>query len=125
MEKTCNLCSIELLCVLGGELVKFNKISVISFAKFQAIFASLLGLSAGLLYSFGGLTIDLMVSAGLLSSIRYGTTGLSYGTILAFASLLGMPIIFALLGFVLGLFEALLYNVYVRWFRAIEINFWQ
>ena len=111
--------------MLWEGLVKFNKINVVSFAKFQALLMCLLGLVAGLLYSFGGLAIDLMVSAQLLSSVLYETSGLSYGTILAFGALLGMPITFAFLGFILGLFEALLYNLYTSWFGAVEINFWR
>jgi hypothetical protein len=106
-------------------MAKCNKINVISFAKLQAILASLLGLVAGILYSFVGFVIDLLVSAELLSHITYATSGLSYGTVLAFGALVGMPLIFALVGFVLGLFEALFYNVYVKWFDAIEVHFWQ
>jgi hypothetical protein len=106
-------------------MVQCNKIRVFDFAKFQAIFASLLGLVAGLFYSFGGLVIDVLVSSEILSNITYGTSGLSYGTVLGFGALLGVPLIFAFVGGVLGLFEALLYNVYVKWFDAIEIHFWQ
>lgn len=105
--------------------MKFNKMNVVSFAKLQALLTCFLGFVAGLLYSFGGLVIDVMVSANLLSPAMYETSGLSYGTILAFGAVIGMPVIFALFGFVLGIIEALLYNLYVSRFGAVDIDFWQ
>ncbi len=49
-----------------------------------------LGLVCGVLYSFGGLVVDLL------------TIGLNWGTVLAFGALVGMPIIFGTFGFFLG-----------------------
>lgn len=57
------------------------------------------GLIAGLLYSVGGFFYDLM------------TVGLNMGSALAFLALPGMPLIFALCGFVIGLIGALFYNL--------------
>jgi len=48
------------------------------------------GLVCGVAYAFGGLVHDL------------STTGLSVGTALAFLALVGMPLGFGLLGFLLG-----------------------
>jgi hypothetical protein len=48
------------------------------------------GLACGVLYSVGGLIVDLM------------TIGLNWGTAMAFGALVGMPILFAALGFVCG-----------------------
>ena len=60
------------------------------------------GLVLGLIYSFGGLAIDTLVSLGYLDADDMGTPSLSYGTILAFGALLGMPLIFGGLGVLLG-----------------------
>ena len=49
-----------------------------------------LGLVCGVLYSFGGVVVDLL------------TIGLNWGTVLAFGALVGMPVIFGALGFFLG-----------------------
>jgi len=84
-----------------------------------------LGLVAGILYSFGGLVIDVLVSIGWISSASAATPGLSLGTVLAFGALVGMPIIFATFGFILGLVEAFLYNLFTRLFGGIEIDFEQ
>jgi hypothetical protein len=102
---------------------KIEKIRILSFAKFQAILMGFLGLAAGIIYSFGGLAIDILVSLEWVTSTE--TPGLSFGTILAFGALIGMPIIFAASGFILGIVEALLYNLYARWFGGVRVDFTQ
>jgi len=92
-------------------MAKINKLGVFSFAKFQAVLLALLGLLAGIIYSFGGLIYDLL------------TIGLNWGTALAFLALIGMPVIFAIFGFVAGIVEAILYNIFVDWFGGIEMDF--
>jgi len=49
-----------------------------------------LGLICGILYSFGGFVVDLL------------TIGLNWGTAMAFAALVGMPVVFGTVGFVGG-----------------------
>jgi len=101
-------------------VTKISKIGLFSFAKFQSILFALLGFVAGILYSFGGLLIDTLVSLGWYSTPE--TPGLSFGTILAFGALIGMPLIFASIGFLLGIVEAKLYNVSSRWFGGIILK---
>lgn len=86
---------------------------MLPFAKFQAVLMSLIGLIAGILYSFGGLIYDVF------------TVGLNVGTALAFLALLGMPVMFAAFGFMAGLIEAFLYNLFAGWFGGMEIDFGQ
>ena len=100
-----------------------QKLKIFAFAKFQAILMALVGLLAGILYSFGGLIIDVLVSINWVTFSE--TPGLSYGTILAFGALIGMPVIFASAGFLAGIVEAVLYNLFSKWFGAIKINFQQ
>lgn len=101
--------------------MKHRKINIFSFAKFHAILFTIGGLIAGIFYSFGGLIIDSLVSFGLITTQE--TPGLSYGTVLAFGALVGMPIVFAACGFILGLIEALLFNLFAKWLRKLSINF--
>jgi hypothetical protein len=91
---------------------KSNKLRVFPFAKFQAVLLALVGLLAGIFYSFGGAIYDLL-STGSMNS----------GKALTFFALLGMPIIFAAFGIILGLLEAYLFNIYAKWFRGINSNF--
>lgn len=102
---------------------KAKRIKVLSFAKFQAVLGLLIGLIAGILYSFGGFIIDALVTLGWITSSE--TPGLSYGTVLAFGALIGMPVIFAAFGLALGVVEALVYNLFARWHGGIEIDFEQ
>lgn len=99
-----------------------KRLKVLPFATFQAFLGLLIGLLCGILYSFGGLIIDTVVSMGLLSPERMSTPGLSIGTLMAFGALLGMPLIFAGLGFLLGIVEAVLYNLYAKWFGGLRLD---
>ncbi len=102
-----------------------KKINIISYTKFQTIVFGLLGLLAGIIYSFGGLVIDTLVSIGWISSAAASTPGLSYGTVLAFGALVGMPVIGALFGFFSGLIGIILYNATSKYFGETKIDFEQ
>ncbi len=54
-----------------------------------------LGLVCGVLYSVGGLIIDVL------------TIGLNWGTAMAFMALIGMPVIFGAFGFLFGALVAI------------------
>lgn len=101
-------------------MAKLTRINILGLAKFQTILFALLGVLAGILYSFGGLIIDVLVSLNWITTDE--TPGLSYGTILAFGALIGMPLISAAVGLVLGLIEAILYNMYAKLFNGFNIN---
>jgi len=87
-------------------------IRIFSFASVTTFLFGLVGIFCGVLYSFGGLIIDILVSLEILSAEAMSTPGLSYGTILAFGALIGMPVIFSCFGFLLGLAVATIYNIF-------------
>lgn len=99
-----------------------KRLKILPFALFQGWLTTLLGLVCGILYSFGGLLIDAGVSLGWISGEAWGTPGLSYGTVLAFGALIGMPVIFGLIGFAGGILEALLFNLISRWVGGFKWN---
>ena len=92
------------------------------FAMLQAVMFGLIGLICGVLYGIGGLLIDTLVSLGMLSPESFSTPGLSIGTLLALGALIGMPVIFAALGYFLGLLEAVLFNIFSRWLGHIRTD---
>ncbi|MDH3216345.1 MAG: hypothetical protein OEN01_08640 [Candidatus Krumholzibacteria bacterium] len=94
-------------------MAKLKQIGILFLAKLQAIVMAFVGLIAGILYSFGGFIYEAFT--GTLNS----------GTALAFLALIGMPIVFAAAGFIVGLIEAFLYNLIARWFGGIEMDFEQ
>ena len=71
-----------------------------------------LGLIAGVLYSIGGAIHDVLTT---------GATNL--GTGLAFLAIIGMPVIFSMLGFAVGAIGAPIYNLVASWFGGIELEF--
>jgi len=70
-----------------------------------------LGLLAGVGYSFGGFFYEL--ATGTLNS----------GTAIAFMALIGMPVIFGIVGYSLGIIEALVYNFLTYWIGGLESGF--
>ena len=94
-------------------MAKLKRLGVLFSAKLQAIVMGIVGLIAGILYAFGGFFYELFT--GTLNS----------GTALAFFALIGMPLLFSLFGFIAGAVGAVLYNLVVRWFGGIEMDFEQ
>lgn len=93
-------------------MTKLRKISVLDLAKLHAATIGCVGLVTGMLYSFGGAIYDVV------------TTGsVNLGTALAFLALIGMPIIFAICGFIAGAIAAPLYNFIADRFGGVEIHF--
>ncbi len=88
-----------------------NRLGVLSFARFQGLLCAFLGLLAGILYSFGGLIYDIVT-----------TGGVNAGTALAFLALVGMPAIFAVVGFMGGIAEAICFNLFVQRFGGVELE---
>lgn len=104
-------------------MAKLKKIGILFSAKLVGLYGLGLGIIAGILYSFGGLLVDSLVTLGWISGVPFGTPGLSYGTVLAFGALFGMPLIFAAFGLVGGVFGAVFYNLATKWFAGLEVDF--
>lgn len=104
-------------------MATLNHIGVLSSAKLLSGIMALAGLFTGILYSFGGAIIDILVSSGWISS--GSTPGVGYGTALAFLALIVMPILFAISGLLTGTVGALLYNLAARWLGGIKMDFEQ
>ena len=102
-------------------MTKLKKINLLSFAKLLTVMGALIVLILGILYTFGGLLIDIMVTMAWITP--HETPGLSYGSLLAFGAIIGMPLIFALFGLVLGFIGAILYNLFAKWFGGIKVEF--
>ena len=90
-------------------MAKSRKLGVLSLAKLLAGLMAFVGLIAGISYSFGGATIDVLVSKGWITSAS--TPGVGWGTALAFLALIAMPSIFATFGLIAGATGAFLNNL--------------
>ena len=92
-------------------MAKLRRLGVIFSAKLQAVVMAFVGLIAGILYAFGGAIYELLT--GTLNS----------GTAIAFLALIGMPIMFSIVGFMAGALGALLYNLVAGWIGGLEMDF--
>jgi hypothetical protein len=99
---------------------KTKKINVFSFAKLHAIMVGLLVLLWGILYSFGGLFVDLLGYLGWVTSTE--TSGLGQGTLLGFGALIAMPVLFSITGFLLGIIQDLLFNFFAHRFGGFCLD---
>jgi hypothetical protein len=99
---------------------KIKKIGILFSGRLLAIYGGGLGLVFGVIYSFGGAILDIIVSLGWITSTE--TPGLSYGTLLAFLALVGMPLIFAFFGFLMGLFGALIFNYTAKITGGLDLD---
>lgn len=102
-------------------MATLDTVGVLSSAKLLAALMGFVGFVAGILYSFGGATIDVLVSKGWIISAE--TPGVGWGTALAFLALIGMPIIFASCGLIAGTIGAVLYNLVASRVGGIEMHF--
>lgn len=91
-------------------MARLRRLGVVFSAKLQAILMAFIGLIAGILYSFGGAIYELF------------TSRLNWGTALAFLALIGMPLIFATGGLVVGAVGALFYNAVAKRLGGIELD---
>lgn len=102
-----------------------RSIGVVSTVKMSTAVMAMVGLVAGVLYSFGGALFDALVTLGWVTPAESGTwstPGLSWGTVLAFGALIGMPLIFAATGLVAGTAGAIIYNLVARKIGGIELR---
>lgn len=92
-------------------MAKLRRVGILFLAKLFAIVMAFFGFLAGVLYSFGGAVYDIAT-----------TQSVNAGTALAFLALLGMPVLFALAGFLAGAVGAPFYNRMAQRFGGIELN---
>ncbi|MAV52271.1 MAG: hypothetical protein CBE20_00380 [Gammaproteobacteria bacterium TMED260] len=91
-------------------MAKVSRLGAVSLARLLALLMASLGFLAGVLYSVGGFLFEL--STGTLNS----------GTALAFLALLGLPLLFGLIGCAAGLILAPLYNFLARFGYGLELE---
>jgi len=91
-------------------MARIKKIDVDSFARFRRVSFTIIGLICGVLYGIGGLIYDVF------------TTGLNGGTALALMAILIMPAIAAVIGFVVGSLEAIVFNSVAKKIGGITVE---
>jgi hypothetical protein len=101
-------------------MVTIETIGVVSLARTLGALMGLVGLGTGILYSFGGAVIDVLVSYELITTSE--TPGVSWGTVLAVGALPATPIISGTVGVISGAVVAVLYNSVSKRIGGVEIR---
>ena len=94
-----------------------KKIEVASVAKLSGAMYATMGLLAGVIFSFFSLITSSMFTRGQ-SGINPGSM---FG-VLGVASIIVLPIIYGIMGFVAGAIGALIYNLFAKLVGGIEIQ---
>jgi hypothetical protein len=89
--------------------VELKKIGILSLGKIQAIVMAIIGLIMGILYAIGGIA---------LSSVLQINGGIG----LALASIIILPIVYGILGFIGGIIGALVFNAAVKVIGGLELD---
>ncbi|MDK2900817.1 MAG: hypothetical protein PWQ45_1391 [Thermosipho sp. (in: thermotogales)] len=79
-----------------------KKIDIFQLAKLQALLFFPIGILSGFIYSIGGLIYDLLK-----------TGSVNLGSFLAFFAIIGMPVLFYVIGFILGIVEGFMFNIFL------------
>jgi|GEM_PF-1082931 len=87
---------------------------IFSYAELLFILFAALGFVAGVFYAFGGLVIDTLLTIGWVAPETFGTTGLGWGTVLAFGALIGMPLLFGVSGWGIGFIIAFIVRLRMK-----------
>ncbi len=92
-------------------MTKIKKVGMFSFAKLYAVMLALSGFFVGLVFAFSSLYSKNMTGESIG---RFGGLGL--------LAILVIPLIYALLGFVVGAFGAVVFNVVSRIIGGLEVE---
>lgn len=99
-----------------GEYMKTVKsVGVMSVAKLEAVIMAIAGLIMGVLYAFAS------ASLGVLGTVVGGSAGFLLG--FGLLSIVVMPVLFAIMGFIAGAIGAFLYNIVAGKVGGIELEF--
>lgn len=93
-----------------------KRINPVSFAKLEGILGAIIGLIAGIILAvFGSLIGSLAPQVGGIGAPRIGA---EFGI----ASIIILPIMYGIFGFIGGLVGGGLYNLVAKWVGGIEID---
>ncbi len=88
---------------------EIKKIGVLSLAKIYAVITAIFGLIIGIIYAVVGTAASVSGEAGVLAALGIG-------------SIIVMPIVYGIIGFISGAIGAWLYNLVANWIGGIELD---
>jgi hypothetical protein len=100
--------------------LRIRKLGVLSFAKMQGVMGLVIGLIIGVIY---GLII--IAYALLGASMLNGNSSLAVGgggVVIGIVAMVGIPIMYGIIGFIGGAIGALIYNLFAGMVGGVEIE---
>jgi hypothetical protein len=94
-------------------MVKIKKIGILSLGKILGILYALLGLILGAF-----ITLFALITPAFSSTSAPGMFGALFGV----GAIILLPIFYGVMGFVMGLIMALLYNLVASWVGGLEVE---
>jgi predicted membrane-bound spermidine synthase len=88
-----------------------KKIDVLSFAKFQTVLMALIGVLVGVMVAFFGFIFHFFFARLAESGSSLPNIGMGMGLGLGLAALVILPLVYAVIGFFVGLIGAALFNL--------------
>jgi hypothetical protein len=100
--------------------LRIKKLGVLSFAKMQGVMGFVIGLIIGVIYGLIIIAYSLLGASMLKgdSSLAVGGGGVVVGII----AMIGIPIMYGIIGFIGGAIGALIYNVFASMVGGVEIE---
>ncbi|MCX6744822.1 MAG: hypothetical protein NTX82_04835 [Candidatus Parcubacteria bacterium] len=95
-------------------MTKVKKIGVLSCAKIEGLIGVVAGLVGGIIFFLVGSALQ-----SIFQSADFESSGMMFGSAM---SIVILPIIYGVVGFIGGAIVALLYNLIAGWIGGIEIE---
>ncbi len=93
-------------------MVKIKRIGVLSMGKIYGMLCAIMGLIFGAI-----MTLVSLVGLAISSS----STGM-FGVLFGVGAIIFLPIVYGVMGFIMGLITALLYNLIASWVGGLEVE---
>ena len=96
--------------------VRVKRVGVMSYAKISAIIMAIIGLVLGIFYA---------ILYAVLGPSAMQTAGAEVDPLMTIGPLviIVMPIIYAIMGFIMGVIGAWLYNLIAKWVGGVQVEF--
>jgi hypothetical protein len=100
--------------------LRIRKLGILSVAKIQAVMMFVIGLLIGVLYGLIVIIYSLF-GAGIVGGDAALVIG-GGGVVLGIGLMIGIPIMYGLIGFIAGALSALIYNIFAGMVGGIEME---
>jgi hypothetical protein len=99
--------------------MRLKKVGVLSYAKISTVIMAIVGLFLGIFYEI----LNLAFGSQIASAAAAGGTQPDPLMTMGPWVILVMPVMYAIMGFIMGVIGAWLYNLIAKWVGGVEVEF--